>query len=197
MEHLVGKKIIEVRQMTEEEVEYEGWPGPGDDTVLVLDDGTRVYASCDPEGNMPGALFVRPKAETVYQATVYFTLDEDDLHASLEYVEIVSAETHKMYDHEEIAVACVERDSVSFETTSEAVAREYGHHFVEMLLPGAEEPVPTPWAREHTARIAVVKVLGDAAKTFLDAVVAEFPGVENESKRADVFESRAKSEARS
>jgi hypothetical protein len=53
--------------MTEEEVEYEGWPGAGDDTVLVLDDGTRVYASCDPEGNMPGALFVR-EPESVVRA---------------------------------------------------------------------------------------------------------------------------------
>jgi hypothetical protein len=58
MKRLVGKKIIEVRQMTEEEVEYEGWPGAGDDTVLVLDDGTRVFASSDEEGNNPGALFV-------------------------------------------------------------------------------------------------------------------------------------------
>jgi hypothetical protein len=58
MERLVGKKLIEVRQMTEEKVEYEGWPGAGDDTVLVLDDGTRVFASSDEEGNNPGALFV-------------------------------------------------------------------------------------------------------------------------------------------
>jgi hypothetical protein len=196
MERLVGKKIIEVRQMTEEEVEYEGWPGAGDDTVLVLDDGTRVYASCDPEGNMPGALFVRPKLETVYRGVVYLTLDEDDIHASLEYLECVAAEAHAMYDREEIAVASTERDAIWFETTSESVAREFRHHFVEMIGEDGKT-VPTPWAREHSARCAVVKALGDAAKTFLDAVVAEFPGVENESKRADVFESRAKAEARS
>src|SRR5215831_6405684 len=92
MERLVGKKIIEVRQMTEEEVEYEGWPGAGDDTVLVLDDGTRVYASCDPEGNMPGALFVREPDKVVYRGNVYLALDEDDLCGSLEFIECAAAE---------------------------------------------------------------------------------------------------------
>lgn len=200
MERLVGKKIIEVRQMTEEEVEYEGWPGAGDDTVLVLDDGTRVYASCDPEGNMPGALFVREPDKVVYRGNVYLALDEDDLCGSLEFIECAAAEAHKLLNTPEVAVSYTGRSDIGFETTNEAVARQYSHSFVEMIPPGADEdaePEPTPWAREHTARMAVVKVLGDAAKTFLDAVVAEFPGVENESKRADVFESRAKSEARS
>jgi hypothetical protein len=60
---LKGRTIVDVRPMTDEEYEAEGWLGSGEDTVLVLDDGTLVYASCDPEGNMPGALFVRGAEE--------------------------------------------------------------------------------------------------------------------------------------
>jgi hypothetical protein len=188
MKELIGKKIVEVRQMTDEEVEYEGWPGAGDDTVLVLDDGTRVYASCDPEGNMPGALFTRAKDEPVYHGTVYLTLDEDDLHGSLEYVEIVAAEAHEMYDRKEIEVESVERDSISFVTSDESVARQYGHFFVEMTL-GAGEPVPTPWAREHAARVACVEKVGVIEA---NRIQAEHYGIENEVKRAEMYEAAAK-----
>lgn len=58
-----GKKIVEVRSMTSEELERVGWtkeygvlvryPPP----VLVLEDGTRLFPSRDPEGNGPGAIF--------------------------------------------------------------------------------------------------------------------------------------------
>lgn len=58
-ETVIGKRIIAVRNMTEEEAADEGWTfgRHGAPTVIVLDDGTRVYASRDPEGNGPGALF--------------------------------------------------------------------------------------------------------------------------------------------
>ncbi len=59
----VGTTIVEVRPMTEEEAEAEGWPLPrlpnmnSPTAVLVLSDGSELYASCDPEGNGPGCMF--------------------------------------------------------------------------------------------------------------------------------------------
>ena len=59
MTDLVGRTIRDVRRMTPDELAAEAWDaGPGDCPVaLVLDDGTRLYPSRDPEGNGPGALF--------------------------------------------------------------------------------------------------------------------------------------------
>lgn len=58
MTELLDKTIENVRYMDDEELEAEGW---ADDhhrpAVLVLDDGTTLYASCDGEGNAPGMLF--------------------------------------------------------------------------------------------------------------------------------------------
>ncbi len=55
---LVGRTVVAVRHMTEEELETEGWGNyllaP---TVIVLDDTTIVYPSRDDEGNGPGVLF--------------------------------------------------------------------------------------------------------------------------------------------
>lgn len=55
----VGKEIASVRPMTREELDAEGWYDPphGKPVVLELDDGTKIYASRDPEGNGPGRLF--------------------------------------------------------------------------------------------------------------------------------------------
>lgn len=53
-----GQKIVDVREMTEDELEREHWhPVHGNPVVLVLEDGTKIYASQDSEGNGPGALF--------------------------------------------------------------------------------------------------------------------------------------------
>ena len=52
---LIGKKIVKMRPMTDEEMEAEGWTQST--TVLVLNDGTLLYASMDPEGNGPGYIF--------------------------------------------------------------------------------------------------------------------------------------------
>ena len=52
---LIGKKIVQMRPMTDEEMEAEGWNQST--TVLVLDNGTLLYASMDPEGNGPGYIF--------------------------------------------------------------------------------------------------------------------------------------------
>jgi hypothetical protein len=56
---LLGRKIVDMRPMTDAELEFEGWripefgPHP---SVLVLDDGTTLFAGSDEEGNDPGTL---------------------------------------------------------------------------------------------------------------------------------------------
>lgn len=53
-----GKTIAEVRTMTNEEMEQEGWEHYREKPpVIVLEDGTKLFPSQDPEGNGPGALF--------------------------------------------------------------------------------------------------------------------------------------------
>lgn len=59
MSDLAHRTIQDVRPMTPEELEAEGWSAAAWECpiVLVLDDGTKLYAARDPEGNGPGALF--------------------------------------------------------------------------------------------------------------------------------------------
>jgi hypothetical protein len=56
---IIGKKIIGIRDMTKQEMEDNGWDEYLRDrpSVLVLEDETILFASQDPEGNGPGALF--------------------------------------------------------------------------------------------------------------------------------------------
>ena len=56
---MIGRKIIAVRLMNDKELEYEGWDDLGDEVsaVIILDNGDKIYASQDYEGNGPGALF--------------------------------------------------------------------------------------------------------------------------------------------
>jgi hypothetical protein len=54
--NLIGKKVTNVRSMTEKEMISEGWDGRGG-TVIEFNDGTLIYASRDEEGNGPGCLF--------------------------------------------------------------------------------------------------------------------------------------------
>jgi len=56
MSDLIGRKIVAVRPMTKKELEVEGWDG-GYNTVIVLDNGERLYPSQDEEGNGPGCIF--------------------------------------------------------------------------------------------------------------------------------------------
>lgn len=56
---LIGKTIKEVRHMTSEELEQEQWSGEKSPAVIVLDNGTKIYASRDHEGNGPGTLFIQ------------------------------------------------------------------------------------------------------------------------------------------
>lgn len=60
MTDLTGLTIVDVRAMTDEELEREGWQMPQlqqAPVALELDDGTVLYPSRDPEGNGPGSLF--------------------------------------------------------------------------------------------------------------------------------------------
>jgi hypothetical protein len=57
---VVGHKIVEMRPMTTEEMKKEGWYDKAP-TVLVLSNGTKLYASRDDEGNGAGALFATTK----------------------------------------------------------------------------------------------------------------------------------------
>lgn len=56
---VIGATITNVRQMTKEEIEAEGWQfsTPEDTIVLVLSTGAIIYPSADYEGNGPGVLF--------------------------------------------------------------------------------------------------------------------------------------------
>lgn len=52
---LVGRKIVAVRYLGDEEMEDMGWDS--NPIVLQLDNGTLVFPSADDEGNDGGALF--------------------------------------------------------------------------------------------------------------------------------------------
>lgn len=54
----VGRRIVEVRPMTPEELKDVGWDWGGAYVpIVILDDGSILYPSTDPEGNGPGAIF--------------------------------------------------------------------------------------------------------------------------------------------
>lgn len=55
----IGLKVTNVRMMTTDEMFNEGWEESfgGFPVVLEFNDGSKVYASSDPEGNDAGCLF--------------------------------------------------------------------------------------------------------------------------------------------
>ena len=55
--NIVGRRITKVRLMTPVELEREGWPANEKVTVLELDNGMVLWASCDVEGNGPGMIY--------------------------------------------------------------------------------------------------------------------------------------------
>lgn len=66
---VIGHAIIGIRAMTKKELEAEGWDEDnihGAPTVLVLSNGTKLFASQDEEGNGPGALFGTDNAGSFY-----------------------------------------------------------------------------------------------------------------------------------
>lgn len=54
--HLVGKKIIEVDNLTDEELKELGWYNRS--VIIILNDGSALFVSKDDEGNDAGALFL-------------------------------------------------------------------------------------------------------------------------------------------
>lgn len=52
---LVGRKIVEIREMTDEELDREGWSAGGP-PVIVLEDGTTLFPAADQEGEGAGVL---------------------------------------------------------------------------------------------------------------------------------------------
>lgn len=61
----VGLTVTAVRMMTKDELEAEGWENyyGGFPVAIVFNDGSKVYASSDPEGNNAGCLFGMTKDE--------------------------------------------------------------------------------------------------------------------------------------
>ena len=67
MNDLEGRKIVKIREMTKKEADAEGWELYRNGCrVLVLDNGIKLYASHDYEGNGPGALFFYDRKGTTY-----------------------------------------------------------------------------------------------------------------------------------
>ena len=66
--NITGLKIKEVRRMTVAEAEVEGWDIEDQiAAVIILEDGTKLYAARDDEGNGIGVLVgVDKKGETFY-----------------------------------------------------------------------------------------------------------------------------------
>ena len=60
---LSGKKIVEVRRLTNQEMENTGWYS--NPLVLILDDGSLLFPQSDDEGNNGGALVHYADKETI------------------------------------------------------------------------------------------------------------------------------------
>lgn len=66
---ILNDRIVRIRDMTDEELEAEGWqnaPEHQRPPVIVLDSGTLIYPSKDPEGNGPGSLFGVEDGDAVF-----------------------------------------------------------------------------------------------------------------------------------
>ena len=57
---LLGRKIVDVRYMTQEEADDMGWYSRP--VVFQLDDGNLIFPSADDEGNDGGALFTNDES---------------------------------------------------------------------------------------------------------------------------------------
>ena len=54
---IIGATIVDIRPMSKEEMDKEGWSKNEIPMVLVLSSGTILYPSMDTEGNDAGSLF--------------------------------------------------------------------------------------------------------------------------------------------
>lgn len=60
-EAIVGRKIIGVREMTQEEMDELMWYSSC--LILILEGGIEIFASKDPEGNDAGDLWICEEGE--------------------------------------------------------------------------------------------------------------------------------------
>ena len=60
-EHLVGRKIVDARYMTQEEMDDLMWCDLG--ILFVLDNGTQAIVQQDAEGNGPGRIILTTKTK--------------------------------------------------------------------------------------------------------------------------------------
>lgn len=56
---IIGQRIVKVRKSTDSEKNIHDWDE--DFTVIELENGIKLYPSCDAEGNRPGVLFGEDK----------------------------------------------------------------------------------------------------------------------------------------
>lgn len=64
---IIGKTVVSVSHMNEYEMEREGWDHYSPTTVIEFDDGTKIFASSDEEGNGPGCMFgYTPGGDSIY-----------------------------------------------------------------------------------------------------------------------------------
>lgn len=55
---IIGKKIINIRPMTDQEIEEQYWHHDSDNAfAIVLENGVVLFPSRDYEGNGPGVIF--------------------------------------------------------------------------------------------------------------------------------------------
>lgn len=59
MSEIIGKEVVEVRSISDEELEENGWGHEqwSDAVVVVFENGTKMYPSADTEGNGSGCMF--------------------------------------------------------------------------------------------------------------------------------------------
>jgi hypothetical protein len=76
----VGLEVTEVRMMTKLELEAEGWENyyGGYPVMIIFNDGSKIYASSDPEGNNAGCLFgMTSKGEAIIVSPLTHIMQEN------------------------------------------------------------------------------------------------------------------------
>jgi len=76
MMNIIGRKIVDVINLSKDIIEAEGWEDtPYTCIGLLLDDGNIIYPSQDEEGNGPGALFGKDVKNNV---SIFFLPSTDE-----------------------------------------------------------------------------------------------------------------------
>ena len=68
MQDILGKRVVELRTLTADELSTEGWENEMVPVVtIVLENGVKLYPSSDMEGNSGGALFFTDGSGDTYR----------------------------------------------------------------------------------------------------------------------------------